>query len=244
MKGLSLIEGFVLGCELLHLIPDRFADEKELWAGFLRSAVMRRAVGDDMSVLGTRWTRKDLYSSAGLTNWYFSLISHVMGPMMTIAYAASAHVAPAYVAPAHAAPAYAAHAYAANHITATAHVANAPAAQAATAHAAPAYTANAHAANPSPRTIDIDGMGGGTLPLPGMGERTDLTMATIDLLQAMTDRLSSGAGSGWSTTKNYDWVELEYLFQRTRAPPDQRQLHQARRGESSRILSVTGCCVR
>jgi hypothetical protein len=56
MKGLSLIEGFVLGCELLHLTPDRFAEEKELWAGFLRSAVTRRAVGDDTSALSTRWT--------------------------------------------------------------------------------------------------------------------------------------------------------------------------------------------
>jgi hypothetical protein len=218
MKGLSLIEGFVLGCELLHLIPDRFAGEKELWARFLRSAVTRRAVGDDTSALSTGWTRKDLYSSAGLTNWYFSLISHVMGPTTTIAYAANAHAAPAYAAHAHAAPSYAAHAYAANHIMAPAHAANAPAAQAATAHAAPAY-----ALMP---TRQILPRGPWTLtawekrraPLPGMGERTDLTMATIDLLQAMTDRLSSGAMSGRSTTKNYDWVELEYLFQRTGAP--------------------------
>jgi hypothetical protein len=100
MKGLSLIEGFVLGCKLLHLTPDRFAEEKELWAGFLRSAVTRRTVGEDTSAL------------------------------------------------------------------------------------------------------------------LGVGDRSDLTMTTIDLLQAMTERLSNGALAGRSTVKNYDWVELEYLFQR------------------------------
>jgi hypothetical protein len=73
MKGLSLIEGFVLGCKLLHLTPDRFAEEKELWVGFFRSAVTRRTVGDDTSALTTAWVRKDPYSSIALTNWYFAL---------------------------------------------------------------------------------------------------------------------------------------------------------------------------
>jgi hypothetical protein len=158
-----------------------------------------------------------------LTNWYFALISHVMGPSPTTAYAANAHAAPAYAAPAHAAPAYAAHAHAANHLTATAHAANATQTQAANAHAATAYAAtahatNAHAANMSPGPLGVDGGDGGFQLLPGGGDRADLTMTTIDLLQAMTDRLANGSLGPRGTGKNYDWVELEYLFQRIGAP--------------------------
>jgi hypothetical protein len=218
MKGLPLIEGFVLGCKLLHLTPDRFAEEKELWAGFLRSAVTRRTVGDDTSALTTVWVRKDLYSSVGLTNWYFALVSHVTGPSHSTAYAANAHAAPAYAAPAHSAPAYAAQAHAANHIVATAYVANAPPAQVATAHAATAYAANAHAADLSPGLPEFGVGEAGLQLLPGAGDRADLTMTTIDLLQAMTERLSNGALAGRSTVKNYDWVELEYLFQSIGTP--------------------------
>jgi hypothetical protein len=83
LKGLSLIEGFVLGCELLHLTPDRFAEEKELWAGFLRSAITKRAVGDATSALDTVWMRKDPYANGALTNWYFSLIAQVIGSPLT-----------------------------------------------------------------------------------------------------------------------------------------------------------------
>jgi hypothetical protein len=66
--------------------------------------------------------------------------------------------------------------------------------------------------------LDTDGGGEGTQILPGVGDWADLTMTTIDLLQPMTGRLSSGAMLVQSTTKNYDWVELEYLFQRIGAP--------------------------
>jgi hypothetical protein len=105
----------------------------------------------------------------------------------------------------------AAHAYGANHLVATSYAVNAPAAQVATAHVAMAYAASAHAANLSPGIPDIDGSGEGMQLLPGVGDQANLTMTTIDLLQAMMDRLSSGSMSVRSTTKNYDWVELEYL---------------------------------
>jgi hypothetical protein len=216
LKGLSLIEGFVLGCELLHLTPDRFAEEKELWAGYLRSAVTKRAIGDATSALGTVWVRKDPYSSGALTNWYFSLISQVIGPSFTTAYAANAHAAPAYAAPAYAANPNAAPAYAANALQAPAYAANAFDAHAATAHADTDPTNVAHAAMTSPmaQVPERD-----DAPLFGGGDpRADLTTTTIDLLQAMTDRLANGSSSSRSIAKHYDWVELEYLFQRIGAP--------------------------
>jgi hypothetical protein len=61
------------------------------------------------------------------------------------------------------------------------------------------------------------GSDGGGLPLFHNGERgAELTMTTIDLLQAMTERLANSASSG-QATRNYDWVELEYLFERVGA---------------------------
>jgi hypothetical protein len=211
MKGLSLTEGFRLGCELLRLVPDRFAAEKGIWAGFLRSSVTRRALGDDTSALTTGWVRKDPYASVALTNWYFALVAQVASPFPRNAYAATnqgipahaanAYAAPAYAAPAHAAPAHAAPAYAAP-------------AQAANAHAAMAHAADFHAAPAPPVAPAVEEEGAGAPLLHDGGPEADVTMTTIELLQAMTDRLANGSASTRSTTKNYDWVELEYLFPR------------------------------
>jgi hypothetical protein len=77
MQGRTITDGFRLGCELLHLMPDRFMAEKGVWTRFLRSSVTRRAVGDDTSALATSWVRKDQYMSSALTNWYYALISQV-----------------------------------------------------------------------------------------------------------------------------------------------------------------------
>jgi hypothetical protein len=201
MQGQTITDGFRLGCELLHLMPDQFMAEKGVWARFLRSLVTRRAVGDDTSALATSWVRKDPFMSGALTNWYYALIAQVASPPSRNAYAASAHAAPAHAAIAHAAPAHAAPAYAA-----PAHAAQA---QAATAHAA-----NFDAAFAPPLVTGPDGMENDNPLLADGRQGGDVTMTTIKLLQAMTDRLASGASSTRSTTKNYDWVELEYLFPR------------------------------
>jgi hypothetical protein len=134
------------------------------------------------------WVRKDPYTSGALTNWYFALIAQVTGPNPRTAYAANA------------APAYAANAYAANVQAAPAHAAH--------AHAAAAYAASPHAPHVPLLAPGID----------GDGERANINMMTMDLLQAMTERLAGGSSASRSTTKNYDWVELEYLFQRIGAP--------------------------
>jgi hypothetical protein len=50
------------------------------------------------------------------------------------------------------------------------------------------------------------------------GDRgVELTMTKVDLLQAMTERLANGASSTRSSTEHYNWVELEYLFERVGA---------------------------
>jgi hypothetical protein len=197
LKGLSLIEGFVLGCELLHLTLDRFAEEKELWAGFLWSAVTKRAAGDATSALDTVWMWKDPYANGALTNWYFSLIAQAPA-YAALAYAANTNAAPAHAAPAPLAPAYAANALDVH--AATAAATNLP---------------NTVQAADASLTMLLWGEGDEGVPLfYGVDQRADLTTTTIDLLQAMTDRLANGLSSSWSIAKHYDWVELEYLFQR------------------------------
>jgi hypothetical protein len=140
--------------------------------------------------LNTTWVRKDPYASGMLTNWYFALIAQVTGPSPRTAYVANVHAPPAYAANAHAANA-----------------------QAAPAQVAPAHAANAHAATAhmaSPHALPVHLLAPGIF---GDGERVDITMMTMDLLQAMTERLAGGSLALRSTTKNYNWVELEYLFQ-------------------------------
>jgi hypothetical protein len=73
MQGRMLTDGFRLGCEILHLMPDRFMAEKEVWTHFLQSSVTRRAIGDNTSALTTSWVQKDPFASSVLTNWYFAL---------------------------------------------------------------------------------------------------------------------------------------------------------------------------
>jgi hypothetical protein len=175
LKGLSLTEGFLLGCALLQMMPDQFANEKEEWSNFLRSAATWRTIGEETSALTTTWVCKDPYVNGALTNWYFALLAQVTGPSPRTAQAAPAQAAPAYAANAHA--------------------------------------AMAHAASPHVPPVPLLGPG-----VDGDGQRADITMMTMDLLQAMTERLAGGASASRSTTKNYDWVELEYLFQRIGAP--------------------------
>jgi hypothetical protein len=112
----------------------------------------------------------------------------------------------------------AAPAHAANALMAPAYAANALIAQAATAHAATDHVNPAHTATTSPLALEFGDGGDGMHLLEGRDQRADLTTATIDLLQAMTDRLANGSAAAWSTTKNYDWIELEYLFQWIGAP--------------------------
>jgi hypothetical protein len=142
----------------------------------------------------------------------------VIGPPPTTAHAAHAHAAPAHAAPAYAANPIAAPAYAANALTAPAYAANALIAQAATTHAATDHANPAHAATTFPLAPEVGGSRDGMHLLEGRDQRADLTTTTIDLLQAMTDWLANGSASAQSTTKNYDCVELEYLFQRIGAP--------------------------
>jgi hypothetical protein len=60
---------------------------------------------------------------------------------------------------------------------------------------------------------------GGGPPLFHKSERgAELTMTTIDLLQVMIERLANGSSSGWAATNKYDWLELEYLFERVGTP--------------------------
>jgi hypothetical protein len=130
LKGALLTEGFLLGCKLLCMMPDRFADEKEVWSSFLRSAVTWQTVGEETSALNMVWVRMDPYASGALTNWYFALIAQGTGLTPRTAYTANTHAALAYAAIAHAANAQAAPA------------------QAAPAHAANAHAATAHEASP------------------------------------------------------------------------------------------------
>jgi hypothetical protein len=97
---------------------------------------------------------------------------------------------------------------------APAYAANAFAAYTATAHAATDPTNTAHAATTPPLALVLGEGGDGTPLLDGGDPRADLTTTTIDLLQAMTDRLANGSSLSRSITKHYNWVELEYLFQR------------------------------
>jgi hypothetical protein len=178
-------------------MPDQFAHEKELWSNFLRSSVTMRANGEDTSALSTTWVHKDPYTRIRLTNWYFVLITQATGTSPINAYAANAHVALDYTANAHAAPSYMAPSYAAP-------------VQAAHAHAAPAYMANTHAAPAPPLALGMYSNGEEVPLLHDGGQRTELTMTTIDLLEAMTECLASGSSSSRATTKNCIWVELEY----------------------------------
>jgi hypothetical protein len=173
MKGLSLTKGFRIGCELLYLVPDCFAAEKEIWARFLRLAVTRRALSDNTSALTTGWLRKDPYASGALTNWYFALVAQVASPIPRNAYAATNQGTLAHAANAHAAPAYAtpAPAYAAP-------------AQAANAHAAMAHAADFHAAPAPPLALDLNEEEADAPLLHNGGQRADMTMTTIELLQA------------------------------------------------------------
>jgi hypothetical protein len=82
IKGLELSEGFALGCQILDLIPERFGEERQVWADFLRAAVTRREAGVEVSALATTWIRKDPFVNATLTDWYFSLIGQATAPFL------------------------------------------------------------------------------------------------------------------------------------------------------------------
>jgi hypothetical protein len=75
-----------------------------------------------------------------------------------------------------------------------------------------AHVADLEAAPAPPLVPGPDDIGDDIPLLHDRGQRVDVTMTTIELLQAMTDQLASGSSSMQSTTKNYDWVYLEYLF--------------------------------
>jgi hypothetical protein len=224
-----LDEGFTLGGQILDMIPDRFGEEKRVWSDFMRAAVTRRDVGVELSAVATVWIRKDPFANGALTDWFLSLIAQVTTPLPTrLGQADSAPAASGFPGPPRPVQTMPGGAVAAH---AAAQFLGPP---------PPDATMPGGAVIPSPerngRGAQLDtaiggenaraslppepatGGDGGGPPLFHTGERgVELTMTTIDLLQAMTERLAHGSAPTRSATKNYDWVELEYLFERVGA---------------------------
>jgi hypothetical protein len=229
MSGLSLAQGLKVGKEILGMIPDHLAAEKILWADQLRVGATRRAANMPISALNVTWTRVDPFGDPDLANWYFSLLTYMTNPLPVSLAPPGAGLAlgePPRGEDPGALPPFGGGARLPLERNNEGALGEPPRGD------DPRAALGEPPRGDDPRAeLPLDAARGGDdgllFPTRGANDRgpplllagaqgADISNATLDLLQAMTEKLSNS--SARSNSRRYDWTELEYIFERIGAP--------------------------